>query len=91
MSHAAGETSGKVPQIRTLPLETQETRSAALWSGGRTHRRQQQRLNSLTYSAPTEVTLFLEGKEIYWVLVFLDGQKVDARKLWLTRLFPKGL
>jgi hypothetical protein len=75
MSHAAGQSSGKVPPIRTLPLETQETQSAALWSGGRMHRRQQPRLNSLTYSAPTEVTLFLAGKEIYWVVVFLDWQK----------------
>jgi hypothetical protein len=46
-----------------------------LWSGGPTHRRQPPRLNSLTYSTPTEVTLFLEGKEIYWLVVFLDWQK----------------
>ena len=69
------QTSGKVPQIRTLPLETQETRSAALWSGGRTHRRRPQRLDSLTFSIPTEVTLFLELTEIYWAVVFLDWQK----------------
>ena len=69
------QTSGKVPQIRTLPLETPETRSAALWSGGRTHRRRPPILDSLTFSTPTEVTLFLGGKEIYWWVVFLDWQK----------------
>ena len=65
----------KFRRFGTLPLETQETRSAALWSGGRTHRRQPPRLDSLTFSTPTEVTLFLERKEIYWAVVFLDWQK----------------